>query len=116
MVIFFIDQKYNEGVEADFFARPAMTSPAFVELAPRYRCPLLPVRMERLEGARFRMTVYEPLDVINSDGTPKDIRACIDAAHAMLQNWITDKPGQWIWLHRRWKNQEQETDPEHDDD
>ncbi len=101
----FIDQKYNEGVETLFFGRPAMTSPAFVELAQKFKCPLVPVRMERLEGVKFRLTLYEPLEIFHDDGAAKDVRVGIDEAHALLENWIRQRPGQWIWLHRRWKNE-----------
>ncbi|NCC22810.1 MAG: lipid A biosynthesis acyltransferase [Alphaproteobacteria bacterium] len=99
-----IDQKYNEGIESLFFGRPAMTSPAFVELSQRFSCPLVPVRFERLKGATFRFTFYEPVPVTNPDGTIRDVAECIAEAHSMLERWILDRPGQWIWLHRRWKS------------
>lgn len=92
-----IDQKYNPGVEASFFGQPAMTSPAFVQLAQKYDCPVYPVRVERLHGCNFRVTVHPPLD------TRRDTVELIADAHAYLENWITERPEQWIWLHRRWK-------------
>jgi len=92
-----IDQKYNEGVPADFFGRPAMTSPIFVQLAEKFKCPIIPLRLERLNGASFRITVFEPLDTSNK--TTDDV---IKMSHNLLEEWITKKPEQWLWLHRRW--------------
>lgn len=92
-----IDQKYNEGIEADFFGQPAMTSAAFVQLAQKYDLPLIPVRPERLSGSQFRITVYPPIPT--KDRAPEDVVA---DAHALLEAWITERPGQWLWLHRRW--------------
>lgn len=93
-----IDQKYNQGIEASFFGAPAMTSPAFVQLAQKYNCPVYPVRVERLSGCRFRVTVHQPLD------TAKPAEQLIAEAHHLLEQWISERPGQWIWLHRRWKD------------
>jgi KDO2-lipid IV(A) lauroyltransferase len=91
-----IDQKYNEGVAADFFGQPAMTNPVFAQLAQKYDCPVIPVRNERTGPAQFRLTVHEPLDL---DASVDDV---IKEAHRLLEMWIKDRPGQWLWLHRRW--------------
>lgn len=91
-----IDQKYNEGVAADFFGHPAMTSPAFVQLARKYDALLIPFRCQREPDCHFTITFEEPLSV---DGTDIEV---INKAHARLESWITAQPGQWMWLHRRW--------------
>lgn len=93
-----IDQKYNEGLPAQFFGRVAMTSPAFAQLARKFKCPLIPVRVERLGGANFRISVLPPLDVTNLSDED-----AIAAAHTILEGWIRERPGEWLWLHRRWR-------------
>ncbi|HOO49710.1 MAG TPA: lipid A biosynthesis acyltransferase [Alphaproteobacteria bacterium] len=92
-----IDQKYNQGVEADFFGRPAMTSTAFIQLAKKFQCPLIPVRVERLDGVEFRVSFYPSLDI------SKDEDTLLKEAHSILESWITERPEQWLWLHKRWK-------------
>lgn len=94
--VILIDQKYNEGISAPFFGRPAMTSPAFAELGNKFDCPVVPFRIERLNGAHFRFTLHPPLPVTD------DAAGNIAMAHALLEQWITERPGQWLWLHRRW--------------
>lgn len=94
--IILIDQKYNEGIAAPFFGRPAMTSPAFAELGRKFDCPVVPFRIERLDGAHFRFTLYPPL-VLSDDPLTN-----VAQAHALLEQWIAERPGQWLWLHRRW--------------
>lgn len=91
-----IDQKNNEGLPVPFFGRTAMTSPAFVQFGRKFGCPVLPVRAERLEGARFRITACPPLTLSGST------EEAIGEAHALLEEWIRQDPGQWLWLHRRW--------------
>jgi len=92
-----IDQKYNEGVAVPFFGHDAMTSSAFVQLAQKYDCPLVPIQIERLNGANFRITLFEPMDITNREAV--DV---MNEAHRLLEGWITERPEQWLWLHRRW--------------
>lgn len=94
-----IDQKYNEGIVADFFNQPAMTSPAFVQLAQKFDLPLIPVRPERVKGCQFKITVYPPIPTKG-----RAIEDVVDDAHRLLETWIEERPGQWLWLHRRWKS------------
>lgn len=98
-----IDQKYNEGISAPFFGMPAMTNPVFVQLAQKYKAPIIPVRGQRLDGANFKLTFYEPLKTFDESGAPLPIEDVISQAHEYLEEWITQKPEQWLWLHRRWK-------------
>ena len=100
-----IDQKYNEGIAMPFFRHTAMTSPAFVQLAQKFKCPLIPTRLERLENTKFRLTFYPQLPVFNNDGTARKIEDVIIDAHTMIESWITERPEQWLWLHRRWAEQ-----------
>lgn len=100
-----IDQKFNEGIEAAFFGRSAMTNPAFVALGQKMNCPVIPVRCRRLNGADFEIKAYEPLK-LKDETTGKNIPVehVIKEAHSLLEEWITDTPEQWLWLHRRWKD------------
>lgn len=107
-----IDQKFNQGLPIPFFGHPAMTSPSFVQLARRFQCPLVPVRFERVKGAHFRITIFPPLDLEGPDGAPKPDHALITEAHTLLEGWITEKPWEWLWLHRRWSSAALERDPD----
>lgn len=91
-----IDQKYNEGSPVSFFGRPAMTSPAFVQLARKYQATLIPFQCVRKPGCHFEITFEAPMDTNDEDGI------VMRRAHTRLENWIEDRPGEWMWLHRRW--------------
>jgi Kdo2-lipid IVA lauroyltransferase/acyltransferase len=96
------DQKFNDGIPVPFFGRPAMTPPALAMLALRYDCDVYPLRMERLRGARFRLTVEEKLELPHSGNRSADIAALMASANATLERWIRERPEQWLWLHNRW--------------
>ncbi len=99
-----IDQKMNDGIAVPFFGRDAMTAPALARFALRYDCAVLPAQVERLAGARFRLTVHPPIEISRSDDYAADIRAIMVRVNAMLEGWIRQRPGQWLWLHRRWSD------------
>ncbi len=97
-----VDQKLNEGVAVPFFGRDAMTAPALAQLALKFGCPVVPARVERLEGAHFRLTVYPPLEPHDSGDRQADIAATMAEVNALIEGWIRARPEQWLWLHRRW--------------
>jgi len=99
-----IDQKYNEGMETPFFGRPAMTNPVFVHLAQKYNCPLIPVQTQRLERCHFKLTLHPPLKLFDEKGVALPVEDVITQAHTLLEDWVSQKPEQWLWLHRRWKD------------
>lgn len=97
-----VDQKMNDGIAVPFFGRDAMTAPALAQLALRYDCAVIPARMERLGDCRFRLTFHAPLAVAASGDRRRDVAVIMAAVNRRLEDWIRDRPGQWLWLHRRW--------------
>src|SRR6266436_7997221 len=96
------DQKMNDGIPVPFFGRPAMTASALAALALRFECDVLPARVERLDGARFRLTIFPPLPLPRSGEPHADAAALVAQVNATLEGWIRDRPEQWLWVHRRW--------------
>src|SRR5207248_7600099 len=92
------DQKLNEGIAVPFFGRPAMTAPALALLALHFDCAVLPARVERLKGARFRLTIYPPLDTPRSGDRDADVLAMMTAVNATLEGWIRERAEQWFWV------------------
>jgi len=99
---FLIDQKLNDGIPVPFLGRDAMTAPVLARLALRYDCVVLPVRVDRLPGARFRVTCEPALDYAKTEDTKTDTFALMRQCNAVLERWIRERPDQWFWLHRRW--------------
>lgn len=97
-----VDQKMNDGIAVPFFGRDAMTAPALAELAIKYDCPVWPVRVERLQGAHFRITAFPKLDVPRTGDRAADVAETMRRVNALLEGWIKERPGQWLWAHRRW--------------
>ena len=96
------DQKLNDGTAVPFFGRDAMTAPALAALALRFDCDVLPVRVERLRGAHFRLTVYPRLALPHSGDRDADTLTLMTEVNRTLETWIRERPEQWFWVHRRW--------------
>lgn len=96
------DQKLNEGVPVPFFGRDAMTPAVPAELALRYQIPLVPVLAERLPGVRFRYKVLPPLELPTEGTRDEMVRETLLRMNRVLEDWITEHPDQWFWVHRRW--------------
>lgn len=95
-----IDQKYNEGVDAPFFGMNAKTGTAFIELAQKYDCPLVPIRCIR-EKNGFIIEILPPISISN-----REVMDVLGDAHNLLESWIKQHPDQWLWMHRRWKRED----------
>ncbi len=96
------DQKLNRGLAIPFFGIDAMTTAAPAQLALRFSCPLVLVRIERTGAARFRLTVQEALTLPDSGDKKRDTEQVMRQMNAILEDWIRARPEQWLWLHRRW--------------
>lgn len=97
-----IDQKLNDGVAVPFFGHSAMTAPAAAMFALKFRLPLVPVRVERIGGARFRITVQPPIDLPAGPDPKADMHDLMERLNHRIEGWIRERPEQWLWVHRRW--------------
>ncbi len=101
-VAMLVDQKQNDGIAVPFFGRDAMTGPALARFVLRYGCEVVPVRVDRLPRARFRITAEPPLDLPRSGDAEADVLAIMTKVNQVLERWIRERPDHWFWLHRRW--------------
>jgi Kdo2-lipid IVA lauroyltransferase/acyltransferase len=101
-VAMLVDQKQNDGLAVPFFGRDAMTAPAIARLALRFACAIVPIRVERLGGAHFRLSVLPPIAVVESGDPASDVLSTMTRINAVVEAWVRARPEQWLWLHRRW--------------
>jgi len=97
-----VDQKQNTGLPVPFFGRDAMTAPAVAELALRMHCPVIPIRVIRLGGTRFRIETTAPLEFQTTGNREADTLTALQQINGVLEGWIRERPDHWFWVHRRW--------------
>jgi KDO2-lipid IV(A) lauroyltransferase len=95
-----IDQNTSiqEGVFVDFFGTPACANTAFAKIAAKTGAAVIPgFAIWSEEERKYILKFHPPLE-ISGDPT-EDTRRL----HAVLEGVIREHPGQWLWIHRRWK-------------
>lgn len=98
-----VDQRVDSGEPVPFFGMEMLTTVTPARLALRYDCELIPVRVQRLGGARFRVTFYPP--VTPPDNTADDQEkalAMTGEINTLFEQWITEQPDEWLCTKRRW--------------
>ncbi|GEP07725.1 lipid A biosynthesis lauroyl acyltransferase [Methylobacterium oxalidis] len=98
-----IDQHFTRGVVVEFFGRPCLANPLLAKLARHYDCPVHGVRVVRKDGVRFRLELTPPLDLPRDAGGAIDVQGAMQAMTRVLEAWVREEPGQWLWMHRRWR-------------
>ncbi len=98
-----IDQHFTRGVVVPFFGRPVLANPVLAKFARQFECPVHGVRVIRLPGHRFRLELTPPLDLPRDADGRIDVHGATAAMTAVIEGWVREHPGQWLWMHRRWR-------------
>ena len=98
-----MDQRVSEGQKIPFFQKPAFTSTIPAQLALKYGCKLVPIFLERKEGASFEMTICEPYHIDKTGNDEEDTKNITLKINQTIEKMIIKNPSQWIWSHNRWK-------------
>ena len=98
-----VDQKFRRGVPTTFFGLPCNTSPLVAKLARQYECEVYPARAIRLPGNRFRLEIQEKLELPRTGKGAVDVAATCQLLNDVVEGWVREHPGQWMWFHKRWE-------------
>lgn len=101
---FILDQNMtrDEGVFVDFFGQPACTTPGLAMLAAHAQAPVLPVFLTRNPDDTMVLRLLPALDP-PSDRKPETLQQATQTYTRVVEDMVRAFPGQWIWMHRRWR-------------
>jgi len=94
-----IDQRVSEGIKSNFFKHDAFTTTIPAQFVKKFKCKVVPIYIERIEGIKFRLTVDSPINFSKDE----KIDTITLMLNSLLEKMILKNPGQWIWSHDRWK-------------
>lgn len=97
-----VDQKFQRGVPTTFFGRACTTNPLLPRLARQFECDMHPARCLRLPDNRYRIEIMERIDPPRDGDGRIDVAGTAQMFNDIVETWIREDPGQWMWFHRRW--------------
>ncbi len=93
-----------QGVFVPFFGIPACTASGLARVALKTGAAVLPGFLLWDERERQYVLHFGPQLALQRTGDPEaDALANTALFTAVLERYIRQYPGQWLWMHRRWK-------------
>jgi KDO2-lipid IV(A) lauroyltransferase len=94
----------SKGLFVDFFGRKASTYKSIGLLAMEYEVPVV-IGYARRVGDRFRFQVGVQDVIYPEDWKAQDdpLRYITQRYTKGIEDFVRDDPGQYLWVHRRWK-------------
>ncbi len=102
-----VDQRVDSGEPTPFFGKDMHCSVTPAQLALRFQCDLIPIQVQRLQGARYRVIVHKPVtaDDPGADANEQAINIT-RKINTLFEEWIRERPHEWICTKRRWPKSE----------
>jgi KDO2-lipid IV(A) lauroyltransferase len=94
-----IDQRVSQGIRSDFFNQKALTTTIPAQLVKKFKIPIVPIFIERINNVNFKIVIKNPITFDNEETT----KTITDKLNLVLEKMISYKPELWIWSHNRWK-------------
>ena len=94
-----IDQRVSQGIRSDFFNQKALTTTIPAQLVKKFKIPIVPIFIERINNINFKIVIKNPITFDNEETT----KTITDKLNLVLEEMISYKPELWIWSHNRWK-------------
>lgn len=103
LVAVLLDQNTSrgQGVFAPFFGVPASTSKGLAVISLRTGAPVVPVFIQRQSSGGHVIEAHAVIPAPD-DG---DVTAYTAAFNRAIEAAVRREPGQWFWVHRRWRTQ-----------
>ena len=94
-----IDQRVTEGILSKFFNKEALTTTIPAQIVKKFKTPIVPVYIERIEDIKFKIIIKKQLN-FSEDASIQEIT---DKLNKIFEEMVLNNPEQWIWSHNRWK-------------
>ncbi len=100
-----IDQNVaaREGVFVNFFGRPACATNGVALMAMHTGAAVLPIFTTRMPDGRYVTEIGPKVETVNTGNREQDVLANTQNYNSLIEAHVRKYPGQWLWLHQRWK-------------
>src|SRR5262249_18272464 len=92
------------GIPVPFFGRPANTTPGPARLAQLTGVPIhVAVLIRSEDGIKHHTKLSPPIEAAATGDRERDVVATMSRLNAEFESIVRRHPGQWLWMHRRWR-------------
>jgi KDO2-lipid IV(A) lauroyltransferase len=103
----------SKGVFVDFFGRKAATYKSIALVAMQYDVPIVVGYARRLNDQfRFRVGTQDVIHPEDWKSQPDPLRYITQRYTSAIEAFVREDPGQYWWVHRRWKTRPKGEAPE----
>jgi Kdo2-lipid IVA lauroyltransferase/acyltransferase len=103
----------SKGIFVDFFGRKASTYKSIGLLAMQYEVPVVIGYARRLSGKfRFEVAAQDIIFPHDWKDQPDPLRYITQRYTKAIEDFVRKDPGQYLWVHRRWKTRPKGEAPE----
>ncbi|MFH0732339.1 MAG: ELM1/GtrOC1 family putative glycosyltransferase, partial [Candidatus Omnitrophota bacterium] len=99
-----IDQGGKTGILVNFLGGQASMASGTVRFALKYGATILPTFLVREKGARQRIIVDPPFQIISSGDFDKDLRDNLQRLAENFERHIEQNPSEYLWSYKIWKH------------
>ena len=93
-----------EAIFVDFFGVPAATNFIMAKLALRTNSPIIPIFAPwSEEKQKYLLDIGTPISIEPTGDEDRDVRELTAKLSKHVEEVIRRYPGQWLWIHKRWK-------------
>jgi len=101
---FFIDQTTSDrSTLTTFFGRPCKTPIGPAGFAIKTGAPVVPIMCPRLPDGRCEARFHPEIERPHSGDVRRDVEELTQRVTRFVEERVRERPGQWLWMHRRWK-------------
>jgi KDO2-lipid IV(A) lauroyltransferase len=97
-----MDRRVDSGKAVTLFGHPKPTTLVPARLAIRYGYELVPIHVERLGPARFRVSFHPAVAVPEGEDELQQAIRMTEDLHRLFETWIRQSPGSWFASKRMW--------------
>ncbi len=105
-----IDQDTKgDGLFVNFFDRPAFTQKGILILHNKTGSAIVPSFIYRVDKLKHIIEFCEQLKLPKNENLAVDIQEGLQICTNVVEDYVRKYPGQWMWMHRRWRRRQDNT-------
>jgi len=103
VLVMYIDQRSKAGAIVDFMGFPTSTATGAAYFALRSGAPVLPMFVLRRDDGYYKLLIGPEVAVVTTGAFKTDVDINTARFAKVVEEYIRQRPTQWFWFDRRWK-------------